>query len=90
MATLTVAAVKGKLHPLAANRRLIYDADTNDIPSNVGFVVNVDGVLSCRLRRETALADLPVIAGGWYRFDIAQVDITGSTATMVVTVLQNL
>lgn len=89
MSTLNVSAPIPRFWPDGANSRIIVTTDTDDIPYNKGFLVDVDGVLSCRLRRESAVADLTVLAGVHYPYDIAEVDITGSTSVTTVTVFQN-
>lgn len=68
------------------NRRQKVTADTNNLDPNGGFMVDLDGTVSIRLRNETSTDTIPVLAGHFYRMDVAQVDITGSTAVTEVTI----
>lgn len=70
------------------NEREIVTADADDIPPNAGFYADPSGTLSCRLRNESALADMPVVAGEFYPLDIVEVDISGSTTTTTVVILR--
>lgn len=70
------------------NERQIVTADTDDIVPSAGFYVDATGTLSCRLRNEAALADMPVVVGEFYPFDIVQVDITGSTTVTTVVLVR--
>lgn len=86
--TSTQSATSFKRYAGGFNKRLVVTADTNNLASNKGFMVNLDGILSCRLRAESALIPTEVLAGVIYPGDVAQVDITGSTTVTKVYLLQ--
>lgn len=53
---------------------------------NAGFICDVTGTLSYRLRHDAALKQVEVVSGTFYDLDIAQFDVDLSEASQVVTV----
>lgn len=75
--------------PLSANHTTVVSADTNNITSpSLGFMVDLDGVLSFRARADATLRTVAVKAGVVYPIDLLQVDITGSTNVTEVLILR--
>jgi hypothetical protein len=65
-------------------------ADANNLGPSVGFFVDATGTLSLKPRHNSALITMLVVAGTFYPIDVVQVDITGSTTTAAVYLLQSI
>lgn len=78
--------------PLVAEGNFInkVTADTDDLGPSVGFFANPAGTLSFRPRHNDATITMPVVAGTFYPIDVVEVDITGSTTTAEVYLLQTI
>lgn len=67
------------------NKSIKATADATFDP-NVGFICDVTGTLSYRLRADTALKVMEVVAGDYLPFDIAEFDLDLSEASQAITV----
>ena len=64
------------------NERESITGDANTaIPPNAGFLANMDGTVSIRLRNESARVAMEVLAGHFYPFDVAEFNASASTTT---------
>jgi hypothetical protein len=77
-----------KKYPDGFNQVEVIDADTDDIVSVKGFMVDLDGTLSVRFEGDAATILLPVNKGVVYPGSVAEVDITGSTTVTKVYLLR--
>lgn len=76
-------AVIGKAHNTYA-----VDDSTEITDGNIGFMVDVTGVLKCKLASDSTAVALPVIAGVFYPFSLKLAMDTGTTdVTNVYTII---
>jgi hypothetical protein len=67
---------------LSANCSQELTADTNNLTESVGFLVDADGTLRCRLNGDTTTRDLPLKGGIIYPLDLVQVVFSAGTVTI--------
>lgn len=72
--------------PGTANKTLRYTADQADINPNMGFIPEVDGGISIKLRHDPALVVHQVLKGHFYPLDIAEFDVDGGAVSQAITV----
>lgn len=71
------------------NEREAITGDANvAIPPNAGFMANLTGTASIRLRNESARVGLPVLVGQFYPFDVAEFNQTASATTTTLWVFR--
>jgi len=68
------------------NKTIRYIADAASIDPNLGFVPDIDGDFSFKSRHDTTLRVMKVLAGHFYRLDLAEFDLDASVASQAVTV----
>lgn len=83
MASLATAVNSPRGAKVNKSERVTADATFDP---NCGFICNLAGLLSYRLRADETLRTMIVQAGEFYPFDIAEFDIDGSVASQIVTV----